>query len=73
MLVVMQRRHLSECHSVLVIYAASRDSTSPGHCHPSLEWDPASAPAGQIPGQKPMVEPAVTPPHSAKLGAECVC
>ena len=73
MLVIMQRCHLFECHSVLVIHAAPRDSTSPGDRYPSLEWHPACALAGQISGQEPVVEFAVTPPYSARLGAECVC
>lgn len=69
----MQRRHLLERHSFLVIHAAPRDSTSPGDGHPALEWDSACAPAGQIPGEEPVVESAVTPPHSARLGADRVC
>ena len=73
MLLAMQGCHLFKCHSLLVIHAAPRDSTSPGDCYPPLEWDPARALAGQIPGQEPVVEPAVTPPHFARLGPERVC
>ena len=70
--VPMQRRHLPECHALLVVHAAPRDSTPVGYSRPALEWDAASPPAGPVPGEEPVVEPAIQATRLAKLSAQCL-
>lgn len=69
----MQRRHISECNTLLVIHAAPRDSAQASHGCAALEWNAAGAQAGPVPGEEPVVEPAVQAARPAKLSAQCVC
>lgn len=69
----MQRRHISECDTLLVIHAAPRDSAQASHRRSALEWNAAGAQAGQVPGEEPVVEPAVQAARRAKLSAQCLC